>query len=157
MRLKLKGNDAVVLNFFNGCMVSTKVESNVYNIHWHHNNNFIGSMDLGPGVWGRYDTSEFGIWHLKFYLGGELVTEYINNLDNKHCILIAKFNNSQIGKRADISNLVSYANNIVDKYNCNLKVYFPKTWEYDFSSYKFSPLRLNENLDNIHYGLEKEF
>lgn len=158
MNLRLKNNDFAAVNFFNGCKINMRTDGTAYTVQWHFNDNFLGAMTLGGSAWGRYDAAEFGTWRLKFYHGEELVLDYINSLENKECFLFAKLSGrNQIGKKKDISSLVEYANKVVDEHKCNLKVYFPKTWEYDFSSYRFSPLRLNDPAENVYFGLEKEF
>lgn len=158
MNLQIKNNDYAAINFFDGCRINIYTEGAVYDVHWYFNNNFFGNMQLGPSTWGSYNVTEFGIWTLKFYENNNLVKEYVNTLENKDCLLITSFTGtSQVGKKKDISHMVSYANKVVEEYKCNLKVYFPKTWEYDFSSYNFSPLRLNDNIENFYFGITKEF
>lgn len=158
MNIQLRNGDFAAVNFFNGCRVNLRSSGTVYSVQWFFNDVFFGDMNLGNSMWGCYGTTEFGIWRLKFYQEQELVLDYINDLRDKDCLLMAQFNAiTQVGKKKDISSLTHYANDVVEKYGCNLKVYFPKTWEYDFSSYKFSPLRLNDGIDNIYFGIDKEF
>ena len=158
MNIQLKNTDFAAVNFFNGCRINLRSNGSIYRVQWFFNETFFGEMNLGNSTWGCYGAAEFGIWRLKFYDGDQLVMDYVNTLQNKDCLLIAKLNSvAQVGKKKDISAMTEYANKAVEDYGCNLKVYFPKTWEYDFSSYKFAPLRLNDNIENIYFGMEKEF
>jgi hypothetical protein len=59
----------------------------------------------------------------------------------------------------DENNFVAeYDNDLKDKdVICNLKVYFEGSSRVDFSNLNFKPLRLNEEIKEMHYGLEKSF
>ena len=86
-----------------------------------------------------------------------MVCLYDNHLANKDVMLVVKTNPSKVGKGVDFESIKKYCTNKVNEFNCNLKVYFPESCSFDFSSLNFKPLRLNDGIEEMHYGLEKEF
>ena len=61
------------------------------------------------------------------------------------------------GKSIDFDKIKEYCTSKVNEFNCDLKVYFKESCKFDFTNLNFSPLRLNDNIPDMYYGLEKEF
>jgi hypothetical protein len=167
MKIKLLGKDYAIVSFSGNAKVSIKTDdeqpNNEYNVKWLRRRTIkdeydhIGSMDLRIGRWGMHNYEDIEQWKIEFWNNEKMVCMYDNNLANKDVILVAKTNALKIGKGVDFESIKKYCTNKVNEFNCNLKVYFPESCSFDFSSLNFKPLRMNDEIKEMHYGLEKEF
>lgn len=167
MRVDLSGKDYAVVSFGGNSRVAIKTDdeqsNNEYDVKWFRRRrtkdeyNYIGTMKLQIGRWGMHDYNDIEEWKIEFWNKEKMVSLYDNRLANKDVILVAKTNPSKIGKGVDFESIKKYCTNKVNEFNCNLKVYFPESCSFDFSSLNFKSLRLNDEIKEMHYGLEKEF
>lgn len=167
MRVDLSGKDYAVVSFGGNSRVVIKTDdeqsNNEYDVKWFRRRrtkdeyNYIGTMKLQIGRWGMHDYNDIEEWKIEFWNKEKMVSLYDNRLANKDVILVAKTNPSKIGKGVDFESIKKYCTNKVNEFNCNLKVYFPESCSFDFSSLNFKSLRLNDEIKEMHYGLEKEF
>ena len=167
MRVELSGKDYAVVTFGGNAKVSIKSEdeqsSNEYDVKWFRRRktkdeyDHIGSMKLQVGRWGMHGYGEIEQWKIEFWKDEKMVCLYDNHLANTDVILVAKINPSKVGKGVDFEAIKKYCTDEVNEFNCNLKVYFPESCSFDFSSLNFKPLRMNDEIKEMHYGLEKEF
>jgi len=116
-----------------------------------------GEMTVGSGAWGAQGFSEVMQWKIEFWQDDKLIKMYENDLLNGNVIIVAKTKPSKVGKTVDFSAVKDYCSKVVNKYGCSLKVYFEESCIYDFSSLNFQPLRLNDNLEEMHCGIEMDF
>ena len=79
----------------------------------------------------------------------------MNRVDNVFYLTLPNIKQNNYSILIDL--LKNYCNEKVLQYNCNLKVYFEGSSRVDFSNLNFKPLRLNEEIKEMHYGLEKSF
>jgi len=164
MRTELSGKDYAIVSFGGVSKVTIRSDeeelNNEYDVKWFRRRkakdeyDHIGTMKLGAGRWGQHDYEDIEEWKIEFWKGEKMICLYDNHLANKDVILVAK---SRIGKGVDFESIKKYCTNKVNEFNCNLKVYFPESCSFDFSSLNFKPLRLNDEIEDMHYGLEKEF
>jgi hypothetical protein len=167
MRVELSEKDYAVVSFGGRSRVDIKSDkeesNNEYDVKWFRRRkvkdkyDHIGTMKLEVGRWGMHDYEDIEQWKIEFWKDEKMVCLYDNRLANKDVILVAKTNPSKIGKGVDFESIKKYCTNKVNEFNCNLKVYFPESCSFDFSSLNFKPLRLNDEIKEMHYGLEKEF
>ena len=167
MRVSLSGEDYANVSFGGNAKVSIRTDdgesNNEYNVKWFKRRKVkdeyghVGSMNLGIGRWGMYDYVDIEQWKIEFWKDEKMVCLYDNHLTNKDVMLVVKTNPSKVGKGVDFESIKKYCTNKVNEFNCNLKVYFPESCSFDFSSLNFKPLRLNDGIEEMHYGLEKEF
>lgn len=166
MIINLLDGDVANISFSNSVKISIRGDSgNNYFVKWYRKElnhkddifasfQFVGQMDLNTGTWGKFDYDEIDQWKLEIYKDNQFITEYDNNLKDKNVIVVAK---KKPGKNFEFNSLKDYCENIVKIFHCNLKVYFPDSCRYDFSQLNFQPLRLNDNIQEMHFGIEKEF
>jgi len=164
MRIDLSGKDYAVVSFGGNSRVAIKTDdeqsNNEYDVKWFRRRKVkdeyghIGTMKLGIGRWGMHDHQDIEQWKIEFWKDEKMVCLYDNHLANKDVMLVA---NSRIGKGVDFESIKKYCTDKVNEFDCNLKVYFPESCSFDFSSLNFKPLRLNDEIKEMHYGLEKEF
>lgn len=167
MRTELSGEDYAHVNFGGDAKVSIKTDdeqsNSEYNVRWFRRRkvedeyDHVGSMDVGVGQWAAQGYEEIEQWKIEFWKNEKMVCLYDNHLANKDVMLVVKTNPSKVGKGVDFESIKKYCTNKVNEFNCNLKVYFPESCSFDFSSLNFKPLRLNDGIEEMHYGLEKEF
>lgn len=169
MIVDLLDGDAANISFSNSVKVSIGGDSgHSYTVTWYkkilinsENNAFdfqmIGQMDLRTGTWGKYDFDEIGQWKIEFHKDNQYVAEYFNDLKDKNIIIIAKTKPEKAGKNLNFEFIKNYCSSLVNVFGCNLKVYFPDSSRYDFSGLNFQPLRLNDDIEEMHFGIEKEF
>ena len=178
MRLELLNNDWADLSFANGAKVAIKGESgdkSSYLIKWYkrskHNDvyDFVGDMEIAKGTWGSYPYEDIEQWKVDFFETEEkqvasfppeikkLVASFDNNLANKPVILVAKTKPNKAGKGINFDKIKEYCTNKVNEFNCDLKVYFKDSSKFDFSDLNFEPLRMNDEIPDMFFGLEKEF
>ena len=167
MRVDLSGKDYANVSFGGNAKVSIRTDdgesNNEYNVKWFRRRkvkdeyDHVGSMNLGIGRWGQYDYKDIEQWKIEFWKDEKMVCLYDNHLANKDVIIVAKINPSKVGKGVDFEAIKKYCTDEVNEFNCNLKVYFPESCSFDFSSLNFKPLRMNDEIKEMHYGLEKEF
>lgn len=116
-----------------------------------------GEMTFGTGSWGSQGFSEVKQWKIEFWQDDKLVKVYENDLLNGNVIIVAKTKPSKVGKSIDFSAVKDYCSKVANKYGCLLKVYFKESCFYDFSPLNFRPLRLNDDLEEMHCGVEMDF
>ncbi|HIL26532.1 MAG TPA: hypothetical protein EYG21_03950 [Nitrospinaceae bacterium] len=116
-----------------------------------------GEMTVGTGSWGSQGFSEVMQWKIEFWQDDKLIKIYENDLLNGNVIIVAKTKPSKVGKSIDFSAVKDYCSKVVNKYGCQLYVYFEESCSYDFSPLNFRPLRLNDNLEEMNYGIEMDF
>ena len=162
MIINLLDGDTANISFSNKVKVSVQGDSDrSYKVIWYKKTSedfeIVGQMDISTGTWGCYEFEDIEHWKIEFYDENNFVAEYDNDLKDKDVILIADVPFSKAGKSLDFDLLKNYCNEKVLQYNCNLKVYFEGSSRVDFSNLNFKPLRLNEEIKEMHYGLEKSF
>jgi hypothetical protein len=136
MIITLLDGDTANISFSNRVQVSVRGDSDrSYKVIWYKKTSedfeIVGQMDVATGTWACYDFEDIEHWKVEFYDENNFVAEY--------------------------DNVKNYCNEKVLQYNCNLKVYFEGSSRVDFSNLNFKPLRLNEEIKEMHYGLEKSF
>lgn len=167
MRVDLSGKDYAVVSFGGNSRVAIKTDdeqsNNEYDVKWLRRRkvkdkyDFIGTMKIGIGRWGMHNYDDIEQWKIEFWKEEKMVRMYDNHLADKDVILVAKTNPSKVGKGVNFESIKKYCTDKVNEFDCNLKVYFPESCSFDFSSLNFKPLRLNDEINEMHYGLEKEF
>ena len=167
MRVDLLEKDYANVTFGGNARVSIKTDdkgsNNKYDVKWFKRKkakdeyDFVGTMDVEIGCWGQHDYEDIEQWKIEFWNNEKMVCMYDNNLADKDVILVAKISPSKVGKDVDFESIKKYCTDKVNEFNCNLKVYFPESCSFDFSSLNFKPLRMNDEINEMHYGLEKEF
>ncbi len=141
-------------------IISDSEESSDYFVKWFRRRNpfeeyeFIGEMVVTTGTWGSHFFEEIEQWKVEFWKDDKLIRIFDNHLANKDVILVAK---GKEGKAVDFELVKKYCTEKVNEFNCNLKVYFEGSSSFDFSNLNFNPLRLNDDIPDMYYGLEKEF
>lgn len=163
MRVDLVNGDYADVNFPNEAKVSIKGEG-VYKVKWSRRRDtteeydFVGEMQLQGGRWGSYGYENVEEWKVDFYDQSEkLVSSFNNILKNKPVILVAKNYAKKVGKSMNSAAIKEYCTNVVNEFGCDLKVYFKETCKFDFTNLNFSPLRLNDDIPDMYFGIEKEF
>ena len=167
MKVELLNSDYATVSFANQCKVSLRGgEDGVtrdYDVHWSRrqkssgNYEPVGLQQLSAGRWGAFDYEDVEQWRVDFFHEGKKVSTFDNNLANKPVIIIAKTASNKAGKTIDFAEIKKYCSNVVNEFNCDLKVYFQDSCKFDFSNVKFNPLRLNDKITDMYFGLEKEF
>jgi len=165
MRVELQGKDYANVSFANNCRVAIKSEEAdcSYNVRWHRRRSVtdlydeVGRMDIRQGRWGSHQFEDIEQWKVEFWIDDKMVCVFDNHLANKTVILVAKTKESKIGKQPDFQEIAKYCTDKVNEFNCDLRVYFKGSCTIDFSEFSFKPLRLNDAITDMHFGLEKEF
>jgi hypothetical protein len=163
MRVDLVNGDYANVNFPNEAKVSIEGKG-VYKVKWSRRRNttegydFVGEMQLQGGRWGSHDYENVEEWKVDFYDQSEkLVSSFNNILKDKPVILVAKSYAKKVGKSMNSAAIKEYCTNVVNEFGCDLKVYFKETCKFDFTNLNFSPLRLNDDIPDMYFGIEKEF
>ena len=163
MRVDLVNGDYADVNFPNEAKVSITGEG-VYKVKWSRRRNttegydFVGEMQLQGGRWGSHSYENVEEWNVDFYDQSEkLVSSFNNILKDKPVILVAKSCAKKVGKSMNSAAIKEYCTNVVNEFGCDLKVYFKETCKFDFTNLNFSPLRLNDYIPDMYFGIEKEF
>lgn len=163
MRVDLVNGDYADVNFPNEAKVSITGEG-VYKVKWSRRRNttegydFVGEMQLQGGRWGSHSYENVEEWNVDFYDQSEkLVSSFNNILKDKPVILVAKSCAKKVGKSMNSAAIKEYCTNVVNEFGCDLKVYFKETCKFDFTNLNFSPLRLNDDIPDMYFGIEKEF
>lgn len=163
MRVDLTGEDYATVSFGGESKVSIKnddEESSEYEVKWFRRRNsfeeydFIGDMTIGTGQWGAHSYEDIEQWKIEFWKDDKLIRIYDNHLANKDVILVAK---GKENEAVNFESIKKYCTEKVNEFNCNLKVYFEGTSSFDFSNLNFEPLRLNDDIPDMYFGVEKEF
>jgi len=161
MKVNLIDSDYAHVNFANQAKVSIRAkEARAYNVRWHKAENTtseyveVGRMDLEGGRWGAYPARDIEQWKVEFWQGDDAIYTFENNLANKQVIVVAK---PKVGKTLDFEKIKKYCSNKVNEFNCDLFVFFKNSHQFDFSDLNFRPLRMNDNIPDMHFGIEKEF
>jgi len=168
MRVELLDSSYANVNFTNGCKVSIMLgpslkESLEYNVRWFRRRKVsddydeIGRMDIANGRWGAYPFGEIEQWKIEFWHKDKMVCVFDNHLANKPVILVAKTKEGRAGKGVNFEKIKKYCTDKVNEFNCDLRVYFKGSCAIDFSEFNFKPLRMNDKIPDMYYGLEKEF
>ena len=163
MKIDLTESTQAHINFAGHARVSVVGDSAEYNVRWFRRRKVsedydeIGRMDLTNGRWGAFPFEDIEQWKIEFWHGDEQQALFDNHLANKPVILIAKTKTNKVGKSVDFDKIKEYCTSKVNEFNCDLKVYFKESCKFDFTNLNFSPLRLNDNIPDMYYGLEKEF
>jgi len=144
MKVELSGKDYAIVSFGGKAEVSIRTDdkesNNEYDVKWFRRRkakdeyDHIGTMKLEIGRWGMYDYQDIEQWKIEFWKDEKMLYLYDNHLANKDVILVAKTNPSRVGKGVDFESVKKYCTNKVNEFNCNLKVYFPESCSFDFSS-----------------------
>lgn len=159
MKVELLDGDHADVNFANVSKVSIKGKRS-YHVRWFRRRKIsdeyeeIGRMDLESGRWGAYDFADIEQWKVEFWHDGERVCIFDNDLANKPVILVAK---TKVGKSIDFDKVKKYCTDKVNEFNCDLRLYIKGSCALDFSNLNFKPLRLNDGIADMYYGLDKEF
>ena len=115
-------------------------------------------MEIAKGTWGAFPYTDIEQWKIDFFDTNEkLIASFDNNLANKPVILVAKTKPSKVGKGINFDKIKAYCTNKVNEFNCDLKVYFKDSSKFDFTDVNFEPLRMNDEIPDMFFGLEKEF
>tara|TARA_R100000008_G_C3544785_1_gene146898 strand:+ start:323 stop:826 length:504 start_codon:yes stop_codon:yes gene_type:complete len=167
MKVELLNKDWAELSFANDSKVSIKGESedsSSYLVKWYKrsrcndNYDFVGDMEIAKGTWGAFPYTDIEQWKIDFFDTNEkLIASFDNNLANKPVILVAKTKPSKVGKGINFDKIKAYCTNKVNEFNCDLKVYFKDSSKFDFTDVNFEPLRMNDEIPDMFFGLEKEF
>ena len=159
MNIPLHGDDSASLSFGGRAKISLQGEGNTsYLVKWFkESEGFVGEMTLSVGQWGAYEVDEIELWTVEFFstTDGSKVTSYTNELKKKYVLVANSF--PLDGETGRFEKLSNYCTAIVNKYECDLKVYFKDSHLHDFSSLNFSPLRFNDNTGEMFLGVEKTF
>ena len=167
MKIELLNKDYAEISFANQAKVSIKTqeghESSIkYKVRWSRRRKCadsyeqVGIMDIESGTWGAYPYEEIEQWKIDFDAEGTTLC-FDNTLNNKPVILIAKTKTNKVGKSIDFDKIKEYCTSKVNEFNCDLKVYFKDSSKFDFTDVNFEPLRMNDEIPDMFFGLEKEF
>ena len=115
-----------------------------YLVKWFCDDEFRGEHYLGQGNWGAFNL-ELGIWKLEFWKDDNLEDTYIENWENKNILIVANFNEVEIGKNLPIDMLIKRGNEIKLEYKCNVVFYFKNSEKYNMSP--LHTLKMNDELD----------
>lgn len=141
MKFDIQNNSHANITFnSNAVRVSIRGE-HTYTVKWFCDGNFIGDMVLGGGNWGTYPLS-IGNWKIEFWQDNNLIGIYDNNLESTDILIIANFNQSTPGKNFNIDSLITRANEIKDKYKCNVVYYFKNSERFNLGD--ISTLKMND-------------
>lgn len=165
MKVELQGKDYADVTFANKCRVSIKSKegNRSYNVRWYRRRKIsddydeIGRMDIEQGRWGAHNFEEIEQWKVEFWIDDKMICVFDNHLANKTVIVVAKTKEGKVGKQPDFQKITKYCTSKVNEFNCDLRVYFKGSCAIDFSGFNFKPLRLNDVIPDMHFGLEKEF
>ena len=162
MRVKLIESDYADVSFANEAKVSIKGKG-TYHVKWYKkldkDYSIVGDMSLQAGTWGAFPLGDnVHRWKIDIHdMNDKLVASFDNDLTKKSVIIVAKSKPSKVGKGLNFDKIKKYCTEIVEEFNCDLKVYFKESYKFDFSDLNFSPLRLNDIIPDMYYGIEKEF
>ena len=168
MKVELIENDYADISFANEAKVSIKGNRS-YNVKWYMQQpnskegspstySPVGDMALEAGTWGAFPLEDVYRWKIDICdKNGKLIASFDNNLANKPVIIVAKSKPTKVGKGLNFDNIKKYCTEVVNIFNCDLKVYFKGSCKFDFSDLNFEPLRLNDVIPDMYYGIEKEF
>lgn len=146
MFIEVRYNSKANITFHDMAKVSIRGDQN-YLVKWYQNNEFFGEMFLNSGTWGAYPMLEIADWRIEFWQDGNLTYTYTNFLDKKDVLVI--FNNDGNSFHEFVEKVKEYSNNIVDRFGCNLYIFFKNSELCDFSDTKVKPLRLNDRIETF--------
>ena len=138
--------EEALITFNNGTAKVSIKGDNMWLVRWYCDQEYIGEYELKPGMWGSYPL-KLGNWRIEFWENHEKVSEFNNNLEGNSILIITDLNleNSLPGKQPTVNKLLSRANEIESKYNCEVVYYFKGSEKYDISPLK--TLKMNDEYD----------
>jgi len=148
-------DEEAIINFNNGQAKVAIKGGHMWLVRWYCDREYIGEYELRPGTWGAYPL-KLGNWKIEFWENHEKVSEFDNNLEGESILIIADINteNTLPGKQPTISKLINRANEIQEKYKCEVVYYFEGSEKYDISPLK--TLKMNDEY-NFKLILEENY
>ena len=146
MYVDIRHESRANITFHNTAKVSIRGTQN-YLVKWFHNDEFFGEMFLNSGTWGAYPMNEIGNWRIEFWQENKLIYTYSNILDKSDILIIFDKNHDSFGDF--VKKIKEYSDEIANKFNCNVYVFFKNSELCDFSEHKAIPLRLNDHITNF--------
>ena len=142
MKHDIQENSHANITFNNLAKVAIRGDHS-YNVKWFLDNDFIGDMILGSGNWGAFE-NKIGVWRIEFWQDDNLVSTYINTLDNENILVVASFEMSPKGKVPNMDKINTFVKVIESTYNCNVYIHFPGSEKFDLP---FRTLKMNDHID----------
>ena len=146
MYVDIRNESRANITFHNMAKVSIRGTQN-YLVKWFYDDEFFCEMYLNGGTWGAYPMNDIGEWRIEFWQENRLIYTY-KNMHEKNNILII-FDKSSDDFSEFVKNIKEYSNEIANKFNCNVYVFFKNSELCDFSEHKAIPLRLNDHITNF--------
>lgn len=166
MEIDLIDEDLATFSFERNLKVSIRGKTNnQYQVIWKKRKNseeeyeHIYTLGIAPGMWGQCSfDDEISEWLVEIWLSDKKINSFENKLQDKNVFILANPSSKKVGKESYFfENLMKYCINEVEKHKCFIFVFFERTEKFDFSHPRIQPVRINQDIEDFIYCLEKEF